>query len=342
MAANSARAKAALLAGVASATLLLSGCSLNKAIGDGMVKFSKTDMIPYLMSMDDPHVACVNGEANAPLLLTFERAGTNVNQLGVLIQMTTGGCAEQEANEQELRYLRASKAGQTAEAMDARAAQKTWNALAAQRYYAGYRRLVAFYGEPGEACPTWRLRRELDQLAYLLGLITGVQAVVQDVAAERAVDVPMDIAAKADRAASCLDNEKWWGMPQAIHAAVALLNPTIDAQGKDPWQELAQAAAIGEKAGVRLPHVFQAMVAQTKGDDVRLRQAIKAFVAAGEKGQVNERYRMIDRVAVQTMKAVSDRYWTEHTGQRTPHLQLGHFWDEKAAPTPTVALDDIL
>lgn len=342
MAALSARAKVGFLAFVTSSAVLLSGCSLNKAIGDGMVKFSKTDMIPYLMAMDDPQMACVNGEANAPLLLTFERAGTNVNQLGILIQNVAGGCAEQQANEQELRYLRASKAGQAVEAMDARAAQKTWNALAAQRYYAGYRRLVAFYGEPGEACPQRRLRREFDQLAYLLGLVTGVQAVVQDVAAERAVDVPMDIAAKADRAVTCLDNEKWWGMPQATRAAVALLNPTVDTQGKDPWQEMDQAAALGAKAGIRLPHVLQAMVAQSKGDDARLRHAIKAFVAAGEQGQVNAHYQMLDRVAAQTMKAISDRYWTEHTGQRTPHLQLGHFWDEKAAPTPTVALDDIL
>lgn len=337
-----ARAKVGFAILAVAVSLSLTGCKslVYKIAGKETVTFAKSQMVPYLLTMDDAQMACLSGEATAPLLMTFERVGTNINQLAIMTSMVAGTCAEQQATEHELRYLRASKAGQADEAMDARVAQKRFNALAAQRYYAGYRRLVEYYGEPGNDCPS--LRGEFDQLAYLMGLVTGVQAVVQDVAAERTVDVPMDIAAKADRAVNCVDNNRWWGLPQATRAAVALLNPTVDTKGKDPWLEMEKAAALGEKAGVRLPHVFHAMVAQSKGDDVRLRKAIKAFVAAGQKGAVNLEYQLLDKVAIQMMQNISDRYWTEHTGKRTPHNQLGSFWDEKATPVEGVGLDDIL
>ena len=40
--------------------------------------------------------------------------------------------------EAELRYLRASKAGQVTEAQDARIEQKRWAGIAAERQYASY------------------------------------------------------------------------------------------------------------------------------------------------------------------------------------------------------------
>ena len=54
----------------------------------------------------------------------------------------SGVCAENQALEQELRYLRASKAGRVTEAQDARIAQKRWAAIAAERQYAAISSLL--------------------------------------------------------------------------------------------------------------------------------------------------------------------------------------------------------
>ena len=47
---------------------------------------------------------------------------------------------------------------------------------------------------------------------------------------------------------------------------------------------------------------------------------------------VNPNYRLIDRMAFLIVQNISDRYWTEKTGSRTPPGSLGKFWDDKAGP----------
>jgi hypothetical protein len=51
--------------------------------------------------------------------------------MAVLLYTSAGICAENKALEAELRYLRASKAGQVSEAQDARIEQKRWAGIAA-------------------------------------------------------------------------------------------------------------------------------------------------------------------------------------------------------------------
>ncbi len=64
--------------------------------------------------------------------------GADPTRMAVLLYAASGMCAERQALEQELRYLRASKAGQVSEAQDARIEQKRRAAVAAERQYSGY------------------------------------------------------------------------------------------------------------------------------------------------------------------------------------------------------------
>ena len=59
--------------------------------------------------------------------------GANPTRMGVLMYASAGMCAESQALEAELRYLRAAKAGRVTDAQDARIEQKRLAGLAAER-----------------------------------------------------------------------------------------------------------------------------------------------------------------------------------------------------------------
>ena len=69
---------------------------------------------------------------------------------------------------------------------------------------------------------------------------------------------------------------------------------------------------------------------------------IRAY-AATQESAVNPDFRLIDKMAFQIIQNVSDRYWTEKTGSRTPPGSLGKFWDDKPAQQEDgVQIDDLL
>jgi len=98
---------------------------------------------------------------------------------------------------------------------------------------------------------------------------------------------------------------------------------------------------IGERTGVRLPHVMYALAALSVGDTARFRDATKRF--AGVKDfRPSKDYRLVEEISVATMTNLSDRYWTENQGTRTPVGGMGKYWDEEAAMPEGVNVDDLL
>jgi hypothetical protein len=180
------------------------------------------------------------------------------------------------------------------------------------------------------------------RLVYLMGMLVGVQSIVNDITAQQAVGVPKDIGAKVERGMQCLDNNKWWGAPLATRAAIWNLLPGAGEGKGDAWETIKQSMRVGERTGVRLPHAMYAMSAFTKGDEDLIRDAIRAYAATGEMA-ANPNYRLIDRMAFLIVQNISDRYWTEKTGSRTPPGSLGKFWDDKPAQQDDgVEIDDLL
>lgn len=203
---------AALRAVLLGASLLvLQGCGMvYKTTGDVLMGFGRSEMLPHMMSDDDTRIACAAGEAQTPLLLAFERVGSNPDKLAVLMYVTASSCTDELALEQELRYLRAVKQGNVAEAQDARILQKRYAAMSAKRQYEAYRRLMVAFKNPKDGeCP--KLKKDFDQLVWMIGMVGGVQALLNDGVADGSVGVPRDIAAKVERGAACLNNDQWWG-----------------------------------------------------------------------------------------------------------------------------------
>lgn len=318
----------------------LSGCGMiYKTTGDVLVSYGQAELLPYMLAYDDVRMGCITGEAQTPLLMSFESVGSHPEKLGVMVFTTAAVCAEQMALESELRYRRALKAGNVSEAQDARIEQKRWSALAAQRQLTAYNLMTEELGEMKDGeCP--RLNHKLEQLVWLVGNISGVTALVNDGAADGSVGVPRDIVAKVQRNATCIDNEKWWGAPEGLRAAVWTILPQLAPEGAQPWKTLEQSAQMGFDQGVRLGSAFYAMSAYGKGDTARLRDAIRDF--ANNDQNLNPEYAMIDAIAGGLIRGLSDRMWTEATGKRTPLQGLGTFWDDQSNSGSKVDIDDLL
>lgn len=330
----------ARIAAIGGLLAVLQGCGMiYKSTGDILISYGRSEMLPYVMTYDDTQMACALGESMTPLLMSFEAVGSDPDKLAVLQYVSAASCAETDALDHELRYLRAVKQGNVAEAQDARIAQKRAAALAAKRQYEAYRRAIKEFGEIKEnECPD--LDSDFDELVWLVGMVAGVQSLLYDGISGGQVGVPRDLAAKVERGARCLENEKWWGVPRGIRGAIWNILPPLAPANAKPWQELEKASQIGFQQGVRLGSAMYAMSAYSKGDNDRLRKSLRAF--AEHDDNINPQYRLLDAMAVHIMTGISDRLWTENTGKRTPIGGLGTFWDDASGNQPKVNIDDLL
>ena len=320
--------------------LVLQGCGMvYKSTGDILVSFGRSEMVPYMMADDDTRIACAAGEAQTPLLMSFGRVGAHPEKLAVLMYVTAASCTDELALEQELRYLRAVKQGNVAEAQDARLLQKRYAAMSAKRQYTAYQYLMKAFKHPKDGeCP--KLKKDFDQLVWMIGLLGGVQSLLNDGVADGSVGVPRDIAAKVERGAACLNNEQWWGAPRGMRASIWNILPMLAPANAQPWEELQKSAETGFRDGVRLGSAMYALGAYSKGDNQHLRKALRDFAANGD--NINPEYHMIDVMANTIMMGISDRMWTEATGRRTPLGGLGTFWDDAAKSSPSINIDDLL
>lgn len=331
----------AVLAGV-----VLSGCGvvnnmIYKTTGDVMQGFSRNHTVPYLMESDDLAMGCAMSEATAPLLMSFGRVTDNPDQLAVMLYLSAGGCAEEQAREHELAGLGAFYARNAEEAEDASIRQKRALSLAAKRYYQGWKHHNAFYGKPDEEeCPGFD--DDLGEFIYMAGLLSGIQALNAEIQSTSSIGVPKNIGSTVARATSCLENEKWWGAPMALRATVWAMIPGALPDGEDPFDRLEIADEQGKVAGVRISHVFHAIAAQNKGDDERLRAVIRDHAQSIGETPANQDWRFVDAMATEMIVAISDRLWMENTGHRTPTGKLGSFWDDEKEAVETMDLDDLL
>ncbi len=325
---------------VAAILIALTGCSsIYRTTGWIAYDYSESYAMPYVMKTDDTQMGCAMSEAMTPMLLSFSELTWTPDRLATTMYMQAGACAEAEANEEGLTYLRAYNSQDINEAKDARIRQKRLFALAAQRQYKAYQHLVAEFGEPGETCPDMDKEEEF---FWMLGLVSGLQAVMSDVRSQGEVGVPKDIAMKSVRGSQCLDAKRWWGLPKAMQAAVWTMMPDNAPEGIDPWQELVEASDMAGESGIRLAQAVEVMIADGSGNQERLRDAIRRHVQSVKTTPPNPQYRMLDIVATQQVLAVSDRLWTEATGSRTPVGSLGTFWDDKSPADEALDIDDLL
>ncbi|MCB2385222.1 MULTISPECIES: hypothetical protein [Thalassolituus] len=318
----------------------MSGCSMiYKTTGWFAYDYTEEYAIPYTMKSSDPEMACGMTTAMAPTLISFSEVTFAPDRAAVTMYMMSGSCAEEKAHEEALTYVRAFKSQNIAEAKDARIREKRAFAVAASRQYMAYQHMVAEFGEPGDKCPDLS---EDEEIYWVLGSIAGMQSVMSDLRSQSSVNVPKDIAMKAVRGLQCVDNVRWWGLPQALQAGIWVMMPDTAPKGTDPWQEMANASRIATASGVRMAHAIEVVIADGSGNTEQLRDAIRRHAASLKTTSSNPDYRMMDIMASRQIMAVSDRLWTEATGARTPTGGLGTFWDDVQPKANTLDIDDLL
>ena len=302
--------------------------------------YTKTYAIPYTMTTDDVEAACTMTGAMFPAMMSFTELTSDPDKIAISMNMLMGSCSEHTAIEEVLNYARALKSQDINEAKDARIREKRAYAKTTARQYAAYQHMVAEFGEPGgEKCP--KLKKK-DEIYWMMGNLSGLQAVMSDLKSQTTVNVPKDIAMKAVRGMQCLDAERWWGLPQALEAGFWVMMPERAPEGVDPWETLQQAADMATESGVRLTHAIQVVMADSAGDTERLKAAIRQHAESLETTESTPKYRLIDVMATRQIQAISDRLWTEATGSRTPMGELGTFWDDVKTPATNFDIDDLL
>ncbi|MDE2400360.1 MAG: hypothetical protein KGL90_01665 [Burkholderiales bacterium] len=310
----------------------MSGCALMESATSGItLNILEEGFTPPVLQMGDVDMGCSFALVNGPLVGAARNFYGDPALMETVLLQSAGVCSDAKAVEEELRYIRASHGKQSDEAQDARINQKRLMATSAHRQYAAFDRMRTkleqkYFFKYGTTCP--KFKRDFDEMVYLLGSVAGLQAVQNDMGAQQVVGVPTDIAPQAEFAMTCLNNDKWWGAPQALRAAIWSLIPG-GGDGKDIKGTFDNSMTIGELKGVRLAHVMAALSAQSTDDTATVRSTLKRFVSVQD-FKVNKDYRLIDAIAEVQMMTISDRMWTQATGSRTPVSSLGTFWDEKA------------
>jgi len=330
-----------LLLSLLSMHLLLSACTVAyKGTGDILLGYAEEQGVPYMLSSNDAELACSMAEAFTPFLLSFSRVTAPPDQLAIVFYLMAGNCIESEAQEQELRYLRAVYAKNSLEAQDARIVQQRLLRIAAQRQLNGYYSLVAAQTEPGGTCPEFD--SDATELYWLFGLLNGIQAILNDIASGGDVGVPMDIASKVARGAGCLDNKKWWGIPAAIQAAIWITIPANNLGDQSPRQILQHSLQIGAAQGMGVSHVLAAQIYLGQGETAEVKQVIRGYVSLTRQPTDNQAFTMLNKISALQIQAISDRLWTEATGVRTPLGKIGTFWDDADKAVEIIDIDEIL
>lgn len=322
--------------------MLLNACSLAyKSTGDVLIGYAEDQGVSYILGSDDVGLGCSMVEAFSPFLLSFSSVTTPPDHLAILFYLLAGNCVEFDAWKEELRYLRAIYTKKTNEAKDARIAQQRLLAQAARRQLKGYHYLTLAIAEPGAECPVFSSENE--ELYWLIGLLDGVQAVMNDISAGGSVEVPMDIASKVGRGAACLENEKWWGTPDAIQAAIWMTIPGSQPIDRDSEQVLENSLKIGLRQGISLPHVLATQVYLGQGEIEKVKKTIRSHYSKMTMNKIgNQKFKILNEIANLQIRAISDRLWTEETGARTPMGKIGSFWNDPDIAVETIDIGEIL
>ncbi len=291
----------------------LTACSISKTIDKTTLK----RIMPSMMEAGDVEMICASGTALAPLAAAMDSRAEPDRAL-VMTGMAAGMCTDVQVWEAELDRLRAPHEGRGAASVDLLEREMRLHALAAARYYSSWQHLEVAFGAIGEECPSLNSRRGED-LLYLLGLSSGVLAVIHSQASGGLFSVPGDIPPKVKRAAACLDDAAFWSVPSALQGAIQAGLPGPD---RDAGLSVLAAAATAS-SGVSLAEAFEIQTLSTIGQDEALQAAIAAYAA--DETPTDPQWALLEQFAARLIRHESDRIWMRQTGHRTPAGQLGTF-----------------
>ncbi|MCG8609677.1 MAG: hypothetical protein MI864_03995 [Pseudomonadales bacterium] len=323
---------------------VLTGCSTQQLHNQGaafLEGFVETSVTQHMLTLSDVDQSCQLGSSMGPVFFATHSITDAPPATLSLLYLLSANCSEQQAFEAEFRSLRALQDGRPTESKDARTAQKRWLKLTAERRNLSFKYALEAnnypYDEASSSCPTFTSDQQ--EMVFLLGLLTGLQAIISDAGAEMRANVPRNIAAIAARASYCLDDQKWGGSPASIRSAIWVLLPGLNAENQDAWAILDASSKQSLNFGIRIPVAIHATMAETSNN---LPQLEKSLSYLQQEIQPNPDYSLLDAIALSHITAISDRIWTQAKGERTPFGRLGFLPDHVDEDANDEQLDDLL
>lgn len=331
---------------IAASVLTLTACSKDQIIGNHIRQFTLDHALPVILKTDDVPMICNANDGLAPLVMAYGKFNVEIDLMMAFGYAGSSICTENQAVEKELWSSLAEKQGWTDVAIDARISQQLLNKEAAIKQLKAYQHSVNYFKqaynyELGEGqCP--KFKYEVDELLLFVGAVSALQALQNDIASGRLVNIDMGIPPKIVNAMNCLDNTKWWGFPQSLQAALIVVLPESEEKQAEGWKKLQESTDIGLKDGMRLGYATYAVVAYIKGREDYLRDALKRFEAVPN-DKVNPDYKLLDAIAEKQIRHLADRLWMEKEGRRAPTEGFSNFLDEKKQVDPKLdgLLEDI-
>ncbi len=318
--------------------LVLQSCTSIKQKVTGVVvaDFTEKNVLPQMYLHDDARWICEHTQSIAPLFESLLNGSTRKNNLLPLSYLTSGLCIELNAMEHKVNAIQASKIGFATKVKDERILEKRKYAKASQRYWKGYQAIERAYpvfyeqraNKPNSVakCPSMTQNEEL---YWLIAQISGAQAIISDVASGSVYGYPTRTLAKIAENVQCIDNDAWWGAPNALSSAIWLSLPALKPSSINALEMLNESVAKGSKQGVRLAAVLKAQFHLSKGQTEDAKKTIKAAFQSRKKVAPMEKYRLFDEVAFEYLLLYSDKLWVEDTGSRTPMMKMGDFYSDK-------------
>ncbi|MBW1877556.1 MAG: hypothetical protein JRI25_03795 [Deltaproteobacteria bacterium] len=307
-----------LFCATAAAGLLLGSAGCAKTVDRYVTK----RVFPHALAVPDVPKACALGASLVHPLAAVPKAGHPPHQTMVVAELTAALCEEGLAWEEELaaerarHNFRALGGERTPEIKDARLRAERAHLAAADRFFRSWQHIEPLYGPVGEGCP--KLRSERDELVYLIGLVAGTLALLNDRAGGGGVGVPLDTLGKVARGAECLDNAKWWHTPGTLRAAAWAIIPGLGPEGVEPFAALEEEASAGEASGVRVARALSVLVYANADQRPMVEQGIRAHAASLSNTVQHPDWALLDEYARLVTLHESDLIWTGDEGHRTP------------------------
>lgn len=316
---------------------LFSGCSIQKMAGEAVIEYTHDQAVPYLMAQGDLTSACQMGQSLGPVVASFSRVELQPQNVGIATNMAAGMCAEFDQRTAELARLRALHENRTAEAQDALIREKQGHRLAALRMIQAYENAMMTFGDMSHQCRTFE--NTTDELLSLLGLASGALGLLHEFNSEKSVGISLEVTSIIEKSASCFDDDKWWGLPTALRAALWLSIPGAGPEGVDPIQAMQDAAKKGDAQGVLLARAMLVMMANTIGKSDIMCQALAEIPDAQN---LNPEYALLNAYATSMMTHQADIAWTKEKGHRSPFMQIQCPAAQSAPMLEQSQMDDLL
>lgn len=306
--------------------LLLLGACLRGPVD----RLTTRSVVGEALRIPDVDRVCRTGGALGHALLAVPRRPPH--RAMIIADTTAALCDAEAARERSLQELVERAAGRLDITRDHREAARRIRQRGAARFASAFEHTTAVWPWIGESCG--RIRSD-DELTYLVGLMAGTLAMLDDKATGGGLGVPLDTLARVGRAARCVDSATWWEVPATFEAAAWTLVPGSAPAGVDPWGALVEAAREGGTSGVRLGWALVAVLAANAGREAIVRTALSEAEVSYETVPAPEEWVLLDTFARDLLQHEADRLAIVEQGYRATGLT-----PPEAPPAPVLPTVD--